>query len=56
ESYEIVMGLLKYERLLSESSESIQDFLWSNDNESKTCQKMTTRIIYSPTKKKARTS
>ncbi|CAG8645245.1 8945_t:CDS:2, partial [Funneliformis mosseae] len=38
ESYEIVMGLLKYERLLSESSESIQDFLWSNDNESKTCQ------------------
>ncbi|CAG8641433.1 17049_t:CDS:2 [Acaulospora morrowiae] len=60
QSYEIVTGLLKYERLLSVSSESIQDFLWCDDDDvnekNKASQKMTTRTIYSSTKKKARTS
>ncbi|CAI2199030.1 19452_t:CDS:2, partial [Funneliformis geosporum] len=55
EAYEVVMGLLKYERLLSSSSEEIQDFLWSKCKDS---QIMTTRMIYSPggRTKKARTA
>ncbi|RIB14429.1 hypothetical protein C2G38_2144057 [Gigaspora rosea] len=49
------IGLL---RLLNESLKTIQDFLWNNDDMSKTSQKMTTRMIYSPLKcaKKSRTT
>ncbi|CAG8602636.1 4335_t:CDS:2, partial [Scutellospora calospora] len=45
-------------RLLNESSEVIQGFLWNDDDMDKTSQKMTTRMIYSPLKcaKKSRTS
>ncbi|CAG8711368.1 16730_t:CDS:2, partial [Funneliformis caledonium] len=55
EAYDVVMDLLKYERLLSSSSEGIQEFLW---HECKDSQKMTTRMIYSPGRrtKKARTT
>ncbi|CAG8596669.1 14412_t:CDS:2 [Funneliformis mosseae] len=55
EAYEVVMGLLKYERFLSSSSEEIQDFMWYD---CKNSQKMTTRMIYSPggRTKKARTA
>ncbi|KAF0472040.1 hypothetical protein F8M41_025089 [Gigaspora margarita] len=57
-AHDTVIGLLKYERLLNESSETIQVFLWNDDDMSKTSQKMTTRMIYSPLKcaKKSRTT
>ncbi|GES87137.1 hypothetical protein RCL_jg21018.t1 [Rhizophagus clarus] len=42
-----IMGLLKYEHLLSESSKTIQDFLWASDDMIKTI-KMTTRMIHTP--------
>nr|CAG8663572.1 5853_t:CDS:2 [Entrophospora candida] len=45
-AHETVIGLLKYELLLLESSKSINDFLWSeSDNQVTT---MTTRMIYTP--------
>ncbi|CAI2186023.1 3461_t:CDS:2 [Funneliformis geosporum] len=56
---EIIIDLLKYERLLSESSETIKDFLWNDYDTGKNTQmtKMTTRMIYSPGRiKKTRTS
>jgi len=44
-THKTVMGLLKYECLLSESMKSIQDFLWSEGG----FKKMTSRIINTPT-------
>ncbi|CAG8724969.1 1116_t:CDS:10, partial [Funneliformis caledonium] len=42
-----VISLLHYERLLSESSRSVRDFLWVNDYKVESI-KMTTRMIHSP--------
>ncbi|RHZ85705.1 hypothetical protein Glove_62g12 [Diversispora epigaea] len=42
-----IMGLLKYEHLLSESSKTIRDFLWAGDGMIEAI-KMTTRIIHTP--------
>ncbi|CAH1766306.1 13874_t:CDS:10, partial [Entrophospora sp. SA101] len=46
-AHETVMGLLKYECLLSESSKTIRDFLWNKDSRVETI-KMTTRMIHTP--------
>ncbi|CAG8722106.1 4627_t:CDS:2, partial [Acaulospora morrowiae] len=45
-----IMGFLKYESLLTESTKSIQDFLWSEGGEIESFKKMTTRMIHTPTK------
>ncbi|CAG8615435.1 8335_t:CDS:2 [Ambispora leptoticha] len=42
-----IMGLLKYEHLLSESSKTIRDFLWAGDDMIEAI-KMTTRMIHTP--------
>ncbi|GES98442.1 hypothetical protein GLOIN_2v654938 [Rhizophagus clarus] len=42
-----IIGLLKYERLLSESSKTIRDFLWSGGGGVEAI-KMTTRMIHTP--------
>ncbi|CAB4478042.1 unnamed protein product [Rhizophagus irregularis] len=42
-----IIGLLKYERLLSESSKTIRDFLWSSGGEAEAI-KMATRMIHTP--------
>lgn len=50
---ETVVGLLKYESLLSESVKTIQDFLW---NKGVKVVKMTTRMIHSPTERAKNTN
>ncbi|CAJ0641903.1 15906_t:CDS:2 [Entrophospora sp. SA101] len=40
-AHETISGLLKYEKLLSDSTNSIKDFLW---NQSSTTPKMTTKM------------
>ncbi|CAB4429422.1 unnamed protein product [Rhizophagus irregularis] len=42
-----IMGLLKYENLLSESEKTIRDFLWAGDGMIEAI-KMTTRMIHTP--------
>ncbi|CAG8720464.1 13083_t:CDS:2, partial [Acaulospora morrowiae] len=45
-SHEAIIGFLKYEHLLSESSSTIEDFLWKEDNGNEDFRGMTTRTIY----------
>nr|CAG8621382.1 6464_t:CDS:2 [Entrophospora candida] len=44
-AHETTSGLLKYEKLLSDNTNSIKDFLW---NQSSTTPKMTTKMTTSP--------
>ncbi|CAI2178435.1 16937_t:CDS:2 [Funneliformis geosporum] len=50
-AHESIIGFLRYERLLSESSTSIGDFLWT-DGDGEAFQGMTTRMIHSPKSKR----
>ncbi|KAF0477678.1 hypothetical protein F8M41_024236 [Gigaspora margarita] len=45
-----IMGFLKYDSLLTESTKTIQDFLWSEGGETESFKKMTTRMIHTSTK------
>ncbi|CAG8695477.1 15027_t:CDS:2, partial [Dentiscutata heterogama] len=45
-SHEAIIGFLKYEHLLSESSSTIEDFLWIENNSNEEFQGMTTRTVY----------
>ncbi|CAG8796197.1 1883_t:CDS:2, partial [Gigaspora rosea] len=49
-----IVGFLKYQLLLAESTKTIQEFLWSEGSKIEPFKNLTTRMIHTPTKEKYR--